>query len=181
MKIVLSTSDEAAKYETRTLTGWWSRNGLFCGEMEGNARYDGCTHRPCSECGEPVQKYYVVCEECREKKKRERYDSFPKKKHEEGMLYSMLTNEYYHSIEYVEDDIDEYDLKLEDMMLLHTKPLVFHEIDTDVWEEDIPEDYEFTDEMHKIIEEFNEKLGKIPSPGWESINVAVDLEASGYV
>ncbi len=56
-QIVLNTSDEAASI--KTVTGWIDRYGRFWGDYERIARYSGCTHVACSECGKPSVKRFA--------------------------------------------------------------------------------------------------------------------------
>ena len=53
-KTILFTSDEAAKY-TDGISGWVSRDGFFWGKDERAARYHGCTHVLCEDCGNPAR------------------------------------------------------------------------------------------------------------------------------
>ena len=67
-KVIMFDSDEAAQYKTN-LSGWVSRDNHFFGEDEHMARYVGCTHRKCEDCGEPTEKGWLVCDNCREKRR----------------------------------------------------------------------------------------------------------------
>lgn len=46
-KIIPYDSPEAASF--KTVTGWVSSDGIFCGNDEHVARYRGCTHIKCNE------------------------------------------------------------------------------------------------------------------------------------
>jgi hypothetical protein len=65
-KMILDTSDEAAKFVTG-ISGWVSRDGHFCGNDERIARYIGSTHKLC-ECGNIVEKMWIKCDRCRARK-----------------------------------------------------------------------------------------------------------------
>jgi len=110
--VVLPDSPDAA--QLKTVTGWVSRHGLFYGKDEIQARYDGCTHVKCSECGVVVEKGYTACEECREKfrivreadRKREEWD-------QETPLYSEAYSEYLMDFDEVEDYLDQHECTFE--------------------------------------------------------------------
>ena len=75
MEIILDTSEKAAKF-VENISGWVDCNGRFFGNSknsESAARYSGCTHQACNDCGEPAEKMYTVCPPCREKRDVERY------------------------------------------------------------------------------------------------------------
>jgi hypothetical protein len=93
-KIVLYSSDEAAEPVRVRLSSlcpkrrgpipgfvdaWLSRAGRLYtgGEAERLARYDGCTHRECSRCGEPAPKLRTACEKCIAAASRERHLALP--------------------------------------------------------------------------------------------------------
>jgi len=76
-EMVMFNSDQAAQFRTN-LSGWVSRNGRYFGNDERAARYDGCTHTICEDCGNPVDRGYLICQECREKRDKSKYDAMPK-------------------------------------------------------------------------------------------------------
>jgi hypothetical protein len=73
--MILFDSDAAAMLQTG-LSGWVSGTGFFYGKDERAARYAGCTHTRCTECGTPIFKSYTACESCREKRRTERFNAF---------------------------------------------------------------------------------------------------------
>src|SRR5690554_954202 len=98
-------SNEAA--QIKTVTGWVSRTGQFWGDNEDAARYSGCTHKPCRDCGVPVEKGWLICASCRSKSHREKWENMPFKDWGGEPLYCMASGEYYWSeddIEYALDD-----------------------------------------------------------------------------
>jgi len=65
-----------------TLKGWVSSTGFFFGDnkdSENMARYDVSTHRIC-ECGLRMEKWYTLCDKCRDKKSNEAWKLKPKQK-----------------------------------------------------------------------------------------------------
>ena len=68
--IILDTDPRAAEAQIGTV--WKSATGgIFVDERA--ARYDGCTHVSCQDCGKPVVKTWISCDACRERKAIERY------------------------------------------------------------------------------------------------------------
>lgn len=94
-EIILIDSDKAAKFVT-DISGWVNSKGHFYGNNEHAARYDGCTHTYCKECGAICQKYYTLCENCRSVKQDDKYSSM-QQKHDPDCeyYYSYVTDEYY--------------------------------------------------------------------------------------
>jgi len=72
--IVLFDSPEAAQF--KTVGVWVSRHGRPCSD-ERCARYDGCTHYVCEECGQPYPKT-SYCIPCHDKMRRAIFDAMPK-------------------------------------------------------------------------------------------------------
>jgi len=73
-KVIPFDSPEAARLVT--VTGWVSSDGRFFGNLddaERIARYAGCTHQPCGECGVLCEKMYTRCPECRAKEESKRF------------------------------------------------------------------------------------------------------------
>src|ERR1700749_2919897 len=77
-EMVMYDSDRAAKrvtitgYRKEPMTGWMDRFGRYFGDDENLARYSGCTHKTC-DCGKPMTKGWLKCEDCRAVSARERY------------------------------------------------------------------------------------------------------------
>ena len=119
-EMILITSDEAATYR-KNIEGWVSRQGHYYGEKgENSARYEGCTHRPCQECGEPAEKTWLYCKECRDKRDIDRYNKREKKVWDgEAWLYSELLQDYIGP-----DNLDDWfeDNTIEELMLVICEP-----------------------------------------------------------
>ena len=126
-KKIMYESDEAAVYESRTLTGWWSvestsnRRSNFFGEEEHQARYDGSTHIMCKECGENIhRKSWTCCEKCRARHNAERYEKLPKKAWDgQSLIVIYRDDKYFGSVEEVYDYCEEHEINPNDIMLCH--------------------------------------------------------------
>ncbi len=74
--VIMFDSPEAA--QRVTVEGWRSRRGLFYGNDERTARFDGCTHRPCEGCGVTIPREpWTHCRSCQEKNTAERFAALP--------------------------------------------------------------------------------------------------------
>jgi hypothetical protein len=77
-KTVILPNDPTAA-TLQTVTGWVSRDGRFYGDDERLARWAGSTHVKCDECDAVMEKLWIKCRKCREKKAHEAYLKFPEK------------------------------------------------------------------------------------------------------
>lgn len=152
-KIVMFNAPESAK--SHTMDGWLSRDGYFYMD-ERTARYAGCTHRPCDDCGQPVPKMYVRCASCREKQVQARYEAMPAAPWDGvQMVYSEKRDEYYASPDDAEDELDD-DESVAALRLVLCTPNHVRSLDCDDFADDLPEDGEAPDELLAAIDAFNE-------------------------
>lgn len=160
-KMILNTSDEAAKLTT--VTGWVSRDGLFYGNDERGARWSGCTHVACSNCGEPTNKSWTKCQPCRDKQDREKYASLPRVEWDGSTpLFSHERGEYAFSADDVQNWLDD-DLTLEQLRLVVCEPVFARMVDDDYWECELPEDQSMRDvngDIADAIDALNEEIDK---------------------
>lgn len=154
-EIVMFDSQEAA--QPHTMTGWKSRNGHFYAE-ENDARYDGCTHRPCNECGKPAAKAYLVCNECRNARDIARYESMPQVEWDgSAMLYSDALDRYFSDLDDASDECGD-GKALADLRLIICEPNYARQIDEDYFCDELPEDGEAPPHIQEAIEKFNEAV-----------------------
>lgn len=109
---VLITDSNAATYVTN-LKGWVSRNGLFFGEDEYLARYNGATHTICATkgCGKYITKYRTFCDVCESEKYINKYNKLQAVDYKDyitDVIYSDLFDEYFFDISHLYDVISEY-------------------------------------------------------------------------
>lgn len=167
-------SDEAARHVSN-ISGWVSRNGHFYGKDERAARYDGCTHRVCEDCGTPVPKTgFTVCTPCHEKRDIERYEKRERRPYEGGMVYSDRQDRYFDSLadalEYAEDE----GLEPADLRLLLCTPNYVTPLDGDYCCDELPEDGDVPPEVANAIQAFNEAVKGIVL-SWSPSKSAVEL------
>lgn len=140
---ILSTSDDAASL--KTVTGWVDRHGQFFGEDERTARWSGCTHIPCPECGAPTERGRVKCYGCREKADLARFLALPAKPYEWGMVYSDSYERYFDDLDDAADWAAGEGTDVESMRLRLCDPVYPSELDDDHWSDDLPEDGTLTE------------------------------------
>jgi hypothetical protein len=167
MNIIHYDSDEAAKYVTN-ISGWVSSKGHFYGEKEDLARYDGCTHRACAQCGALTEKLYTVCPLCRTQNEIERYakleplyafQCMEKSGVNELVLYSEALDEYFFDISF-EEILEQYDYtSVEELRLVWCEPQYLPMIDPyDYFADELPEDGEVPSEIMDAFDDLNEVI-----------------------
>jgi hypothetical protein len=70
--VIFPQSPQAATFRTE-LEGWVSRHGIFYGDNEYAARFNGCTHGICA-CGQLREKNYASCKACRQATEDAKFD-----------------------------------------------------------------------------------------------------------
>lgn len=167
-EVVMYDSPEAAYYK-EGISGWVSRGGFFCGQDEEMARYRGCTHKTC-ECGKPMEKEWLRCEECRWNAKRKKYLALPYEEYD-GKKYVVDWDgdQYFWSEEDLIEYMDENDI--EEIDLLICQPVCYQTIDSETVASDAHEDWEPDKELLEKIEEFNKYLQTLPPHSWEPGNI----------
>jgi hypothetical protein len=177
-KVILDTSDEAAKQETMTL--WVSRNGRAYKE-EHMARYDGCTHRSCATegCGGITEKHYLYCILCREKRDRERYLAKPFLSWDgKTPLVLRDSDEYFFDEDAIDEYCEEHDLKKSDLEFEICKPQHARTVDpADIYDGDLPDESDVPDELQKAFDELNKKILEYVEPlSWVAGQYRTKLE-----
>lgn len=154
-KIVMIDDDDAA--QPYTMEGWKSRTGYFYAD-ESLARYEGCTHRPCGQCGAPAEKAYTKCLTCREDAAKKRFLARPQANLDgEDWLYSEREDRFYPDLESAEDDLEEGET-LEDLRLIICEPVTARALDSEYFEDELPEDEEIPEVIEAAIMAFNKAV-----------------------
>jgi len=178
-EIITKDSEKAAT--KKTIHGWMSSKGRFYSD-EQTARYDGCTHAPCSNCGKLTEKMWTHCEDCREKRAIERHSKRKTKKwNGDDGIYSDFADEMFWDIESIDDYMEENNVAdYATMRLLLAEPKTFRLLESDYWEEFISyDDDEIPAGLAEAIDVFNEALSKIKPRVWEPGKFAVDVSEWG--
>ncbi len=165
-KIILETSDEAAKFVT-DISGWVGGDGRFYGDNEDLARWAGCTHKECKSCGS-VYSRNSWCKPCREKNAIEKYNALEKKVWDGDTPLALNDgDEYFFSAEDLHDFIEDHELNLADLQLVLCKPVEMSLIDESYFLDDLHEDAELTDEVAEALKALNSAIQKHPTSCWE--------------
>ena len=163
-EIVMSDSAEAATYRT-DISGWVSRDGRFFGDDERLARWSGCTHCPCSECGAMTSKHRTICDPCHAKREDANYAAMPTKEWDgDTPLYSHKDDKYFFGdvLEYCEDE----DRKPEDLQLVICEPAYGRPIDSDYFCDELPEDGEVPDVIAVAMQALNKAIKEAGPLSW---------------
>lgn len=172
-KVVLFDSNEAAHFQTG-LSGWVSRHGHYWGNDERAARYDGCTHTHCEDCGEPVDRGRLICPQCHENRQIMRYTAMPKEKwNEEGMLYSDAIDKYFSSWGEIKDYREDNGIGINQLRLIICEPNCLPLISDDYGCDELAEDGELPDSVEQAIEDFNKVIKAAGPVSWEPGKKAV--------
>ena len=173
---ILYNSDDAAKFVTG-IEGWVDRQGRFFGNDERAARYSGCTHTKCQECGKPTRKHWTHCDDCRAKRAEERYLK-RERKHWDGEtpLYSDSADIYFFDEGHLLDHIYEHNCTIESLRLVICKPVKLRQVDEDYWSDDLAEDGELPDEVVGALESLNAAIREADPVAWEPGKYAADCD-----
>lgn len=160
-------SDEAAHFKAG-LSGWISRGGRFWGNDERAARYDGCTHVKCEDCGKPCERGWLVCPKCKEARDIKRYEAMPKEEwNEEDGVYSESHDKYFWSWDEIVDYCDDNNVKMPDLRLVICEPHYLPLLDAGNYGiDELAEDGELPYTVIKAIEEFNKVIKNEPPVSW---------------
>jgi hypothetical protein len=161
-KIILDTSDEAAKLVT--VTGWVSSDGRFWGKDERAARYAGCTHSTC-ECGKLMERAYTKCEDCRHKADIERYNKLPFKEWDgDESVYSHACDKYFFNEEDLVEYCEENEIEPQELRLVICEQNNYNEVESDYWADIMPDDGDgdLPKELQKALDNLNSVIHTLP-------------------
>jgi hypothetical protein len=169
--IILNTSEEAAHFVTG-ISGWVDREGRFWGNDERMARYSGSTHSVCKTCGNIYQRN-AYCLPCHKRKEIECYNVKPKKPWDgQSPLYSHVYDMWFNEISEIEEYCEEHECIVDDLRLSIGEPVYMREIDSDYWEEDLPEEQHLHDcdeRLSLLVEAVNKYIREEkPYYTWEA-------------
>ncbi len=168
--VILDTSTEAAKFVT-DIKGWVSKDGFFYGNnkaSESAARYAGCTHRACGNCGKPAEKMYTVCPQCREILAIERYQKRELVEWDgKTPLYSDAYDEFFFDGDTLHEFINDlHRTAPEEIRLILCEPGQLHQVDEDHWCDDLPEDGELPDSVFNALDALNLAIREAGTISW---------------
>jgi len=165
-KIILYDSPEAARLLTPEdlieTPLWIGGRGIHAiiTPNESTARYAGCTHKTCPETGEVFEKGYSHGPTVRARREWERYNNLRQVEVTEDTVFSFYDGgEVYDG----EDELFEALVYREAEsigMVTVGVPIDFRELDEDYWEDDLPEDYEFSPKVYDLIRQLNAAIAE---------------------
>jgi len=166
-KQILNTSDEAAKFATG-IEGWVDRYGRFWGKDEYMARWSGCTHAMCSECGRPTPKSYTMCNDCRKKKAIERYNAKKCKQWDGNVpLYSETTHEYFLDKDNLNYYLEDHECTPESLHLVICEPIYLRQVDEDYFYNKFPKNDNIPPDVATALEDLNRIISEQEPVGWK--------------
>lgn len=164
-KIIPYDSPESASF--KTVTGWVSSDGVFCGNDEHVARYRGCTHIKCKECNALTPKEYTHCDSCREAKDTKRWESLPRKDwNGKDALYSESCDVYFLDIDQLSDFCLDHEVGVGSLRLIICEPIQLRQIDSSYWKDELAEYQELPKEVEEAMEQLNEVIRAQPAVSW---------------
>lgn len=164
-EMILYDSPEAAHQEA--VIGWVSRHGRFFGANESNARWDGCTHIRCRECGRIAERARLSCADCREEKAVRDYLKMPEAEWDgECMLYSDAHDRWFHDPDEAEEYAQECNDNIENLRLILCVPVYMRQLEEADWLDDLPEECGLPPAADVAVNRFNEAIKGIVL-GWQ--------------
>jgi hypothetical protein len=147
--------------------GYLSNDNLFYNDAD-MARYRSCTHKTC-ECGKPMKKFYLRCDECRAKATIGRYNDLP---YEEWNGVTPLAtydgDEYFFDIDDIEWFCEEHEMEPHELRLVICEPNRFRLVTSDYWDDIWPENLEhLPKEIEDALETFNTVLKNANPLSWQ--------------
>lgn len=175
--VILIDSPEAAHHQTG-IKGWVSRRGHYFGDgpdSERMARYDGCTHVPCRQCGKPVEKSWTACDDCRNLAEIARYEAMPRAEWDgKAMLYSQANGKFYETPDDAAEDLDDADDELSGLRLVICRPVYARQIESDYFSDDMAADQELPGAIIDAMDAFNKAVAGI-IVSWEPGKTALAI------
>lgn len=185
-KKIMYLSEDAATFKTG-LEGWVSNDGRFFGDNEHLARWNGCTHMEC-ECGTERSKHYNLCDGCRSKDDKELHEKRRRGKWDgEAMLFSHKWGTYFSDYNDMEEQLAEHNeheaeypedrYTLEQMQIVICEPCYMHQVDSDYWQDCLPEDEcDLPTEMQAALDNLNEVISKQKVASWQPSKIALEFD-----
>lgn len=162
-------SNEAA--QIKTVKGWVSSTGRFWGKDENMARYEGSTHKLC-DCGGVMKKGYTKCEACQARAHLGAYFKMPEVPFDKAgfPVYDDVSEEYFFDEDSIEEYLEEHDKKPEDLKLYICDANNPSEIDTEFWDDILPEDGDIPSAVQIALDALNKTLRESKPWSWSPGN-----------
>lgn len=170
--VILYDSPEAASIKTG-LSGWVSSNGRYWGKDEHMARWDGCTHRKCQDCGAVHEKNWAYCPECYKKKRHEQFLSLPEVPFDKVECCKIWDDDTFFFSP--EEDISEYclnnDIDPADLCLeVCEAKIELSKVGEDYWADELPEDHDLPPKIEEALNALNKAIKEHSPTVWWGCN-----------
>ena len=167
--VVPFDSDEAA--QRKTVTGWLSRNGIFYGDDERTARYDGCTHTPCEKCCKLIERGRTICDGCLALRDIANHTTAPKQAWDgDAPLVIYNTNTYFFGEDELEWYCTEHSVSRDELLLMLCDPQYPRPVDVmDLVEDIMPEDFDEWDipaPIREAVDQLNKAIKESGAISW---------------
>ena len=151
---------------------WETVNGYLLFD-EDAARYKGCTHRACEDCGKPAEKAYTQCKACRDIESKKKFLNLPEKVWDNKTpLYSRDADEYFFDFDDLYDDMMYDNMTWDEMGLVICKPDRLLTVSEDsLIPCPIREDYELPNEVLGALQSLNTAIREADAASWYPGNI----------
>lgn len=175
--IIFPDSPEAAS--RKTVEGWVSRDGRFCGDDERAARWLGATVVRCETCGQSTDsKSFTKCAKCRVAQDEEKFARAERAPYSDGMVYSDSHDRYFDDPAEAQEFAEDEGITLESLRLYLCTPNWARELDDDFFCDELAEDGEVPGELGIAIDAFNAAVKVYGKPlSWSPGKIALDITA----
>lgn len=165
--VIMYDSPEAAKLVDMKV--WVSTDPetgrTFMHQDEGSARWSGCTHRVCTECGKPTKKHSLVCQDCIDERQINAYKALPYKEWDKKeFVCTAYDDRYFWSLSDLEEFM--YEQEEDEIDLLICDPIHYCHVDLEDVSQETHEDWEPEDELVEKIKELNKFIETLPPHSW---------------
>lgn len=169
---IVVTFDSPHAAERSTAHGWRSRHGRFFEDgpqAENLARYDGCTHMLCRECGALVEKPYMLCPVHEAMEEKERFAKCEKTPWD-GVTPLVIFGDdrYFWDVEGLLDYCLDNEVSPDQLPLIICEPNYAHGISSEIWSDILPEDVNLPQALEDALNDFNKAVDAYKKPiSWD--------------
>ncbi len=176
--IMYDSCDAAEPVQTPAGTLWRGRNTQFWTLDESIARYAGCTHRTCRDCGQPTVKHWLICEACRQERSDKKFSGMIVQEWD-GVTPLVLYDDdrYFFSWDDIVDYCDDLkDTFPTDLRLVICEPVYGRELTAEYWDEQLPgEEQELPAPLQAFVDQLNAAVRAHGPLSWREGKIAADV------
>ncbi len=158
-EIILPNSESNGAQYKDNIEGWVSSSGRYWGNDERMARWEGATHVECSECKAPATKSYTKCNACRDKAQEDTFNDLAEYPFKSWPVAMYIGDEYFFDADQLFDYCYDNETTPDKLSLCHCYENRLQQIDTDYWEDALPEDcYDLPADVQTALDSLNEAI-----------------------